>query len=80
VAMTLELAKDILRRVKTGELRLEFGNAEHVEAVRVLENAPLPCDDCDGSGKVECLDCDGSGEVNCGECKGTGVAASEGDA
>jgi len=50
----------------SGKVRLEFGNAGQLKAIRMYEqqkeSMEKMCPVCDGEGMVTCNDCEGTGE------------------
>lgn len=59
--------------LKSGKVRLEFGNIEQINAIRAhekaIEDSKKRCPECDGEGMVVCLACDGTGERSKNEDK-----------
>lgn len=49
--------------LKSGRVKVEFGNLEHIEAIRRYLESEQKCDGCGGAGTIE---------HECSFCKGTG--------
>lgn len=61
--------------LKSGRVKPEFGNMEHIRAIKAHqaaqeEAAKEDCDCCDGAGEIECCEC--GQDRDCPECDGSG--------
>jgi len=56
----------IFEDLRSGKVKLEFGNLEQISAIKrhleMLEHAEKNCLRCDGEGMITCPVCYGSGE------------------
>lgn len=52
--------------LKSGKVKPEFGNPEHIAAIKRHEQTQDVCPECEGAGviEMECGCCNGKGKVN----------------
>ena len=59
--------------IRTGKIKLEFGNLEQLRVIRAYEKSlefkDTACPECDGEGVITCPCCDGDGKRPKGDKK-----------
>lgn len=62
-----------IEQLKSGAIRLEFGNPDQIAAIKREEERIRikneACKTCEGRQFVTCPECDGDGEIDCPDCQ-----------
>lgn len=61
-----------IEQLKSGAIRLEFGNPDQIAAIKREEERIRKkneeCESCEGRRCIECPECNGDGEIECPDC------------